>query len=55
MAYKLVTVRDETFPGDEVEKVIGPDEQGAAWVIYLKKGIRIMTTHPVTVIEEVKP
>lgn len=53
MGYKLVTVRDETFPGEEIERVIAPDAESAAWVIYLKSGLRIMSTHPVTVIEEV--
>lgn len=54
MGYKLVRVDQETYAGNEVEKVIEPDVGGPPlFIIYLKSGLRIISTHPVTVIEEV--
>ena len=53
MAYKRVTVKEHTYPGEEVEKVIYPDVGGPAlFTIYLKSGLMIVTTQPVTVVEE---
>lgn len=54
MAYKRVTVKDQTFSGDDVEKVIYPDDGSAVFTIYLKSGLMIVTTHPVTVVSEYK-
>jgi len=55
MAYKRVTVKEQTYPGDEVEKVLSPCWESPAWIIYLKSGLKIVTTHPVTcVVEEGK-
>ena len=55
MAYKRVTVKEQTYPGEEVEKVLSPCQESPAWIIYLKSGLKIVTTHPVTcVVEEGK-
>lgn len=55
MAYKLVKVDQETIAGEEIERVETPCGPGDSWIIYTTNGLRIMTTHPVTIIEEVKP
>jgi hypothetical protein len=48
----LLRLGNETIPGSDVMNVLYPDKEDPVWLIQLKDGTEIRTTHPVTVIEK---